>query len=120
MGQPRQFQLTSDEVTAIQCDGTVGRDLEIADWMGWSEPYGEYRADRGIDPPGPPSFSSRNVAIPTLPPTCSWLLRVPICARTACSSTSVCSRPRIPRAELDRAVRLTRKGKLAHDPTGMA
>ena len=37
MDQPRQFRLTSEEVFAMQRNGTVCRDLEIADWMGRSE-----------------------------------------------------------------------------------
>jgi hypothetical protein len=35
------------EVSAIQRDGTTLRDVQIADWMGRSDPYGEYRAAGG-------------------------------------------------------------------------
>ena len=44
MNQPRQFQLIPGEVLAIQRNGTPRRDLEIAEWMERSQPYGEYRA----------------------------------------------------------------------------
>ena len=47
MGQPGQFRLRAEAVSAIQRNGTVCRDVEIADWMGRSEPYGEYRAGGG-------------------------------------------------------------------------
>ena len=47
MNQPRQFHLIPDEVLAIQRNGTPHRDLEIAEWMERSQPYGEYRATTG-------------------------------------------------------------------------
>ena len=47
MNQPRQFRLTPKEVSAIQRNGTLHRDLEIAEWMERSQPYGEYRAGAG-------------------------------------------------------------------------
>ena len=47
MNQPRQFRLTSKEVSAIQRNGTLHRDLEVAQWMERSQPYGEYRAGAG-------------------------------------------------------------------------
>jgi hypothetical protein len=48
MYQPRQFRLTSKEVSAIQRSGTLHRDLEIAQWMERSQPHGEYRAGAGV------------------------------------------------------------------------
>jgi len=45
--QPRQFRLLTDEILAMQRDGTMHRDLEIAEWMEQSHPYGEYRAGSG-------------------------------------------------------------------------
>ena len=47
MYQPRQFRLLTDEILAMQRDGTMHRDLEIAEWMERSHPYGEYRAGSG-------------------------------------------------------------------------
>ncbi len=47
MNQPRQFRLTPKQVSAIQRNGTLHRDLEIAQWMERSQPYGEYRAGAG-------------------------------------------------------------------------
>lgn len=47
MYQPRQLRLLADEVSAMQRDGTMHRDLEIAEWMEQSHPYGEYRAGSG-------------------------------------------------------------------------
>ena len=47
MNQPRQFHLIPGEVLAIQRNGTPHRDLEIAEWMERSQPYGEYRATTG-------------------------------------------------------------------------
>ena len=38
-----QFQLTVGDVVAIQRDGTLQRDLDIAEWMERSHPHGEYR-----------------------------------------------------------------------------
>lgn len=46
MYQPRQL-LLSAEITAMQRNGTMQRDLEIAEWMEQSHPYGEYRAGSG-------------------------------------------------------------------------
>src|ERR1700712_4261409 len=43
---PRQV-LLSAEITAMQRNGTMHRDLEIAQWMEQSRPYGEYRAGSG-------------------------------------------------------------------------
>ncbi len=48
MNQPRQFRLTPNEVSAIQRNGTLHRDLDIAQWMERSQPYGEYRAGAGV------------------------------------------------------------------------
>lgn len=47
MNQPRQFRLTTQDVYAIQRNGTLRRDLEIADWMQRCRPFGEYRAGAG-------------------------------------------------------------------------
>ena len=47
MNQPRQFRLTPRAVPAMQRNGTVRRDLEVAEWMERSRPYGEYRAGGG-------------------------------------------------------------------------
>ena len=47
MNQPRQIRLAPREVSAIQRNGTLHRDLEIAQWMERSQPYGEYRAGAG-------------------------------------------------------------------------
>lgn len=47
MNQPRQFRLTTEDVVAIQRNGTLRRDLVIADWMQRCRPYGEYRAGAG-------------------------------------------------------------------------
>lgn len=47
MFQPLKIRLTLEEVSAIQRNGTVCRDVEIADWMGRSDSYGEYRAGGG-------------------------------------------------------------------------
>ena len=47
MEQPGKYRLISEEVFAIQRNGTMYRDLEIADWMGRSESYGEYRVGGG-------------------------------------------------------------------------
>ena len=43
MNRPREFQLTVGDVVAIQRDGTLPTDLDIAEWMERSEPHGEYR-----------------------------------------------------------------------------
>jgi hypothetical protein len=48
MNQPCQFRLTTNEVSAIQRDGTLHRDLEIAERIERSQPYGEYRAGAGV------------------------------------------------------------------------
>ena len=47
MYQPRQLRLLADEISAMKRDGTVHRDLEIAEWMEQSHPYGEYRGGSG-------------------------------------------------------------------------
>ena len=47
MKQPRQFRLPPKEFVAMQRNGTLRRDLEIAEWMQRSQPYGEYRATIG-------------------------------------------------------------------------
>jgi hypothetical protein len=47
MKQPGQFRLIPKEVSAIQRNGTLHRDLEIAEWMERSQPFGEYRAGAG-------------------------------------------------------------------------
>jgi hypothetical protein len=44
MNQPRQFRLPPKEIAAIRRNGTLRRDLQIAEWMQRSQPYGEYRA----------------------------------------------------------------------------
>ena len=48
MTQPRQFTLTSIAVFAVQRNGTLRKDLEIAEWMERSEPHGEYCAGPGM------------------------------------------------------------------------
>ena len=47
MNQPHQFRLAPKVVSAMRRDGTLHRDLEIAQWMERSQPYGEYRAGAG-------------------------------------------------------------------------
>src|ERR1700712_1992804 len=44
MNHPRRFRLTTEDVVAMQRNGTLQRDLEIADWMQRCRPYGEYRS----------------------------------------------------------------------------
>ena len=41
------LRLLAGEISAMQRDGTMHRDLEIAEWMEHSHPYGEYRAGSG-------------------------------------------------------------------------
>jgi len=43
MSDPAQTRLVPAPIEAIQRDGTLVRDLRIADWMQRSRPHGEYR-----------------------------------------------------------------------------
>jgi hypothetical protein len=47
MHLPRQFRLTSQDVFAIQRNGTCVQGLGVADSMGRSDQYGEYRLGDG-------------------------------------------------------------------------
>lgn len=86
MNRPRQFQVTVGEVAAIQRDGTLHTDLDIAEWMERSHPHGEYHSAADafavktptVELPAGTAFTCAVAEAPTKPPLCSeWCDAVP-------------------------------------------
>jgi len=70
MSDSARYRITAEHLDAIRRDGTIARDLDIADWMQRSRPHGEYHASTG-------SFAVRSTRGDAMPVGgTDWVVRI--------------------------------------------